>query len=88
MEKHDKLIVPNAKVTMIHVSMDDDLGEAAKWAQKEGFPWPTVLMPQLEASGLWGYGNGAAPYYVLIDKEGAEVAKGEDEVFSKIAALK
>ena len=88
MEKHNKLIAPNAKVAMIHMSLDDDLAEATALASKEGFPWLTVFQDDAEASGLKDYGSGFVPDYVLIDKEGKVVTKGKEEVFTKIAALK
>ena len=86
-EKHNKLIAPNDKVAMVHVSFDDDLDEATNWAKKEGFRWLTIFQDDLEASGLKGYGGDFVPDYVLIDKNGKVVTKGKDEVFTKIAGL-
>lgn len=88
MESYKKHIATNPKVELVHVSYDNEDKAAADWAKKEGFPWPTVLRSQAEASGLEAFAGDFVPEYVLLDKDGKVLARGKDEAFVKIAALK
>ncbi len=73
---------------MVHVSLDRDKNAAESWAAKEGFPWPTVMMDKLTASGLEEYMPQGVPNYKLLSKDGTIVAEGKSEVFAKVAELK
>lgn len=73
---------------MIHVSRDRDDKSAEKWAADEGFPWMTILPDDAERSGLMEYRTrNAVPFYVLVDKDGKEVAQGSGAVFQKAVEL-
>ena len=87
LEKYKKIIEPNPIVELIHASYDDVEKDALAWARKAGFPWPTVLMPEWEATGLNAYGAFAGEIY-LVDSSGEVLAKTEKEAFEKISALK
>ena len=52
------------------------------WASRAGFPWPTVLMPEWEATGLNAYGAFAGEIY-LVDSSGKVLAKTEED-FSRM----
>jgi len=86
-EKYRKQIVPNTKVELIHVSLDDEEEEATKWALEGKFPWPTVLAEHYEETGLNEYGAFAGESF-LVDSAGKIVTKDEKEAFAKISALK
>ena len=73
---------------MVHVSLDRDKNAAESWAAKESFPWPTVMMDKLTASGLEEYMPQGVPNYKLLSKDGTIVAEGKSEVFAKVAELK
>ncbi len=80
-------VADNPAVEMVHVSLDRDKNAAEAWAAKEGFPWPTVLMDKLKASGLEDYMPRGVPNYKLLSKDGKIVAEGKGEVFAKVAEL-
>jgi hypothetical protein len=85
-EKYRKQIVPNAKVELIHVSLDDEVADATKWALEGKFPWPTVLAEHYEETGLSEYGAFAGESF-LVDSAGKIITKDEKEAFTKISAL-
>ncbi|NNC90316.1 MAG: hypothetical protein HKN82_17825 [Akkermansiaceae bacterium] len=87
MEQYNKVIAPNPKFELIHVSYDKDEAAAVAWARKENFPWPTVPSSKVEASGLGAYAGDFVPDYVLLDKDGQVLVKGKKEAFQKLAAL-
>lgn len=88
MEKYNKTLVGNDKVLMVHVSQDQDEKAAEDWAAKEGFPWLTILPDDTKRAGLAEYHKRAVvPFYIMIDKDGNEVAQGSGPVFEKAAAL-
>ena len=86
MEKYRKQIVPNPKVELIHVSLDDEEAEATKWALEGKFPWPTVLAEHYEETGLSEYGAFSGESF-LVDSAGKIISKDEKEAFRKIANL-
>lgn len=89
MEQYHELIAPNPKVAFIHASLDFERPEAAKWAKKEKFPWPTVLLEDHEATGFDTLGGQEqVPDTVLLDKDGQVLTRDENEAFKKIAELK
>ena len=86
MESYKKHLANNPKVAMVHVSYDEDLAEATKWAKKESFPWPHVMKDDVSKFFLQFYGGGV-PTYVLIDKEGNKIATGKGAIFAKLDSL-
>ena len=88
MKQYKAEVADNPAVEMVHVSLDRDKNAAESWAAKEGFPWPTVMMDKLTASGLEEYMPQGVPNYKLLSKDGTIVAEGKSEVFAKVAELK
>lgn len=88
MEKYKKEIATNPLVEMIHVSLDEDIESATKWATKESFPWLTIL-PEAQEEGVISLNpNKAAPEYRLMSAQGEVVLVApSDEVFAKIKEL-
>jgi len=60
-------IFKNPKVAFIHVSQDEDLEDALKWAESAQFPWLTVTSKNSKAAGLEAYEAGT-PSYALVSK--------------------
>ena len=87
MGTYNEKIAPNPKVELIHVSADSDKKSAEEWAKKEKFPWPTVLPEDAKRSGLDKFAGGGVPHYVLIDKEGKQLAEGQGQVLAKVQEL-
>lgn len=87
MKQYQAEIANNPAVEMIHVSLDRDKNAAQKWAAKEGFPWPTVMMDKIKESGFEDYMPRAVPNYKLLSKDGKIVAEGKAKVFAKAAEL-
>ncbi|MBK1833722.1 hypothetical protein JIN78_06575 [Roseibacillus ishigakijimensis] len=88
MEKYKKEIADLANVEMIHVSLDQDDDAAEEWAEKESFPWLTVLPDKVDRSTMRDYKTtNAVPEYHLVDGEGNSLAKGQAAAFAKIAEL-
>ena len=77
-----------SNVELIMVSFDENLEEATKWAKKESFPWPTVLSPQLEKIQLPEYKDIGVADYLLVDKNGKELARGKKAILKKLETLK
>ena len=46
MVDYNEKIAKKANLEFIMVSLDDQESSAVKWAKKEDFPWPTLLLPQ------------------------------------------
>lgn len=87
MGTYNEKIATNPKVELIHVSADTDKKDAEEWAKKEKFPWPTVLPDDVKRSGLDKYAGSGVPHYVLIDKDGKQIAEGQGEVLGKVQEL-
>ncbi|QQL44933.1 TlpA family protein disulfide reductase [Sulfuriroseicoccus oceanibius] len=87
METYAKTIATNDKVEMVHLSADRNAKAATTWAAKEKFPWPTVLPEKVKATGLEKYAAGYVPDYILVDKEGKELARKSGAVFAKLKEL-
>ena len=62
-------------VELIQASVDSDVSEAEGWAKKESFPWPTVLKTDLEKTLLKDIEIKGVPTYILLDKDGNELAR-------------
>ena len=99
MEKYNKLIAPNPLFEMVHVSMDEEVEDATKWAVEASLPWLTIL-PEAKADGVMTlYPEEGVPEYLLVDASGKVISTSssdEDEddeeddsakVFKKIAEL-
>ena len=84
LEKYENHIAANSEVALIHVSCDEEVADALKWAREVGFTWPTVLFSDLERAGLTGYD--AWPGEVrLVDSTGRVLSKDVDEAFAKVS---
>jgi len=81
-EKYQSAIPDNAKVAMIHVSLDQTDDAAESWATAEGFPWLTVLPDDLDRSKLIQYKTtSAVPECIVYRANGEEVSKGSGSAF-------
>jgi hypothetical protein len=87
-ESYKKHLAGNSKVLMIHVSYDEEIEDALKWAKKEQFPWLTVPYEHLEATGLEEFSGEFVPEYLLLAPDGKQLAAGKEDCFKKIAAMK
>lgn len=87
METYAKSVANNDKVELVHLSYDRTAEAATKWAAKEKFAWPTVLPKKVKGTKLEKYTGNYVPDYVLVNKDGKQLAKGKDEVFAKVAEL-
>lgn len=84
MESYNAHIATNPKVEMVLLSRDDSEDDATAWAKKENMPWPTLLMEDTDSDFLEPYNLRLLPTYLLIDRNGKQVATGKAEVFEKI----
>jgi thiol-disulfide isomerase/thioredoxin len=84
---YKQTIQKNKKVELLHMSQDNDPAAALSWAVKEKFPWPTVLYHDQQTSKLTKYASRGIPHYVLIDKDGNVIAKGQSDCDKKIKSL-
>ena len=87
MDTYNSKIASNDKVELIMASGDQDPKAALGWAKKHTFPWPTVLMKEIQKAGLAKYRSGFVPHYVLIDKDGKKLAEGKEASLKKAAEL-
>ena len=63
---------------MIHISMDRSEDAALKWAKSFKQPWPIMLLKDTNQNKLMTpYNVRAVPTYILVDREGKEVARGK-----------
>ncbi len=60
---------------------------ALKWAVKENFPWLTVFAYDRQLGFLADLKTRFVPTYILVDKDGKELLRGENEIFEKIKSL-
>lgn len=85
MKTYKKEVASNEKVEMIHVSLDQSENAALSWASKESMPWPTVMKGDTDQNVLIKpYKVTGVPTYLLVDREGKELARGKSAVFAKI----
>jgi thiol-disulfide isomerase/thioredoxin len=63
---------------LVHVSVDRNLSQAVAWAKKESLPWPTILPGDLNKTMVKDIKTNAVPTYVLIKKNGDEIARAHD----------
>ena len=87
METYKSEIATNPKVELIHISRDQNEDAAEEWARELGFPWPTILPDDMQRTGLDKYYGGGVPTYVMVDKDGNEVAKGLAAALQKAREL-
>ena len=88
METYKDRVADDPNVELVHISLDDDQGDAERWASSVAMPWPTVLRDKLERSGLSEYSPRGIPHYLLVDAQGNRVAEGHTAVFEKLDELK
>ena len=88
METYNKKIKTNDSVELVMISGDDQPAKALNWATSEKFPWPSILDAELEKAteagkAFMSEADASYPYYMLVDKEGKVLAKGNGkaEVF-------
>jgi hypothetical protein len=65
---------------MILLSRDRSKDAALEWAKSFNQPWPLILQEDTDAETLLApYFNGGIglPSYILVDREGKEVARGK-----------
>ena len=88
MDKFNKTVAENAKVEMIHVSLDRDESAAKAWAAKAKLPWLTMLhgdVQKTELMSMFGAIRGV-PTYLLVSADGEKIGTGST-VFSKLEDL-
>ena len=74
MEKYKEHIANAENVEFIHISLDNGDDAAERWAEKESFPWLTILPDNVEKSSLREYKTTkSVPEYHLVDAEGNTV---------------
>ena len=85
MEKYNSEIASLDNLELVQVSVDRDQDKAVGWAKKESFPWPTILMSDIQKTMVKDIKTNAVPTYVLIDKDGNEMfrAHGSASVMKK-----
>ncbi len=63
---------------MIHISLDQSADAALTWATSFQQPWPIMLMDDTDKETLvTPYKVTGVPAYVLVDRNGKEVARGK-----------
>jgi thioredoxin-related protein len=77
-EKYNSEIAKLDNLELVQVSVDRDAKKAVAWAKKESFPWPTILMTDIEKTLVKDIKTNAVPTYVLIDKDGKEISRAHD----------
>lgn len=89
MERYNEEIAENKRISFILVSGDSTEEGAKDWAEKEKFPWPTVLKDDQEKAGVLSsdYGVKVVPTYLLVDRDGKEVGRGKTACFDKVKEL-
>ncbi len=88
MEKYNNKITKIDNLELIQVSLDQELDVAKQWAKKESFPWPTVLMPDISKTFIKDIKAEMVPTYILMDKDGKEILRGNsDDLMKKHAEL-
>lgn len=87
MDKYNESIATVGNVELIQASQDKDVAAASAWAKKESFPWPTVLLEDIEKTLLKDIKLNGVPTYVLLDREGNILAQA-NESFSVMRKLK
>lgn len=72
---------------MIHISLEREEGAALKWAKTFKQPWPIMLAKDTNQKTLIEpYKITGVPTYILVDREGNQVARGSKA--SVLAAAK
>jgi hypothetical protein len=77
-KKYNDKIADQENLELVQISVDKDLTKAVEWAKKESFPWPTILMTDIQKTMVKDIKTNAVPTYVLIDKEGKEITRAHD----------
>jgi len=87
-EKYQSETADNPEIALIQISRGKREGDASRWAKEADLPWLTVLPINVGRSKLMDYRTvDATPFYTLLNTEGAALATGAEEVFSKLAEL-
>lgn len=88
MKSYKEKIAPLSNVELVMMSYDRSKEAALKWANKEQFPWPTVLGEDKDKIAFGKAEVLGVPTYILFDKQGNEVMRGKQEIFKKLEELK
>jgi hypothetical protein len=87
-EYYNDKIAKNAKVELVHYTLDSDKDGLEKFMLTHSAPWPAVDFRSLKrAKTLTQFRPRAIPNYLLIDANGNKVAEGMAEVKAKIAEV-
>ena len=70
------------------MSYDQSIEEALAWANKESFPWPTVLSDDKSKVHFGSIEILSIPTFVLFKKDGKVVTKGKEKIFAELAKMK
>ncbi|GAA5493969.1 hypothetical protein Rhal01_00123 [Rubritalea halochordaticola] len=87
MKFYNSDIATNDKVELVQISADREEDSALDWARSEKFPFYSVLAGDQKNLTLRSLGGRGIPSYVLIDKNGKEIARGHHSCIEKIKSL-
>ena len=80
-ETYNKEIATNPNLELIHLSRDNSEDAAEAWAKSFNQPWPSLMKEDTNVEKLimpyFPDGRIGLPTYLLIDREGKEVARGK-----------
>lgn len=69
---------------MVHISLDRSPDAALNWAKSFKQPWPIMLQKDTNQKALVApYNVRGVPTYILVDREGKEVARGKAAALAK-----
>jgi len=87
-ETYNNEIAKNPNAELIHLSRDRDDETAEAWATKESMPWPTLMRDDTDVKTLvapyFPDGRMGVPTYILVDRNGKEIARGKAAALAKI----
>ncbi|MGJ8657727.1 MAG: TlpA family protein disulfide reductase [Akkermansiaceae bacterium] len=86
-KSYNTKISTNDKVELVWCTRDDDESAAAGWAKSESFPWPTIMKDDTKKANLAQFIPRGIPAYILVDKEGNQLATGKSACMEKISEL-
>ncbi len=85
MESYNEKLADLSNVKFVHLSLDRSEDDAEEWAEKESFPWLTVMPEDVEKTEI-EVAKGV-PEYRMVDANGEVVATGKSAVFAKAAEI-
>ncbi|MDP0489715.1 MAG: hypothetical protein Q7Q71_01540 [Verrucomicrobiota bacterium JB023] len=88
MEKFNKHLADSDTVAMVHASYDREDDAALVWAQKEKFPWLTILPSKFKESQIANFSRSDyVPEYQIYDAEGKPLAEEGEAAIAKAIEL-